>query len=265
MPVARSPWLELLCDSDSFGLGVRGARFSSAPMLGRFHGGHCGGARTGLDISCGCFSQDPRLRRHRMVETGGKRPLASSSILLSFSGTPTHTWSSTFAEPDPLPEARHENSAHNRRRLPRFPAHSQAALPQQPSITFKPDLGQDHGLRHRSAPVRCCWSMFSMRISRSSSPRGMGGRESRRGEDMVRTTAASGYGNGDASAPHEFHRLPPDRDRSIRSCRRLITGLTSADSLSFDYAYGAFRNAEVAPTTVGRSTLSTDGRGNISR
>ena len=78
------PWLELLCGFGMlFGILSRGSAFLAALMLAVFMVALVTALARGLDISCGCFTQDPEVGRiswGRMAEDLGL--LALSAFLL---------------------------------------------------------------------------------------------------------------------------------------------------------------------------------------
>lgn len=80
------PWLELLCGLGLlFGLGVRGSALLISAMLAVFTAAVAAALARGLDISCGCFSQDPASGAIGLWKLAENALLLLSSILLSFS------------------------------------------------------------------------------------------------------------------------------------------------------------------------------------
>lgn len=133
-----------------------------------------------------------------------------------------------------------------------------AASPQQPSITLKPDLDRTMVTAPPRAGEGLLVYLLDEDFEGSFPPGGWVVVNPDSARTWSRTTAASGYGNGDASARMNFYDYLPNEGQIDSLLSPIITGLTSADSLSFDYAYCAFPNAEVGPDTV-ELYLSTDG------
>ncbi|GEM_PF-5676116 len=73
-----------------------------------------------------------------------------------------------------------------------------------------------------------------------------------------RTTLASGYDIGNASARLNFYDYSPNSGQIDSLKSPVVSGLTSSDSLVFDYAYCEFPTGVVGPDTV-EVYLSTDG------
>jgi len=80
------PWVELLCGFGLlFGLFVRGSSLLTTMMLVLFTGAVISGLLRGLDISCGCFTQDPDVAKigwGKVAENAGLIVL-SGFVLLS--------------------------------------------------------------------------------------------------------------------------------------------------------------------------------------
>jgi uncharacterized membrane protein YphA (DoxX/SURF4 family) len=82
------PWIELLCGlALLFGLSVRGSALLSLIMLLIFTGAVTSAVLRGLDISCGCFTQDPSVGKVGWMKVGENVLLivASAFLLVSTS------------------------------------------------------------------------------------------------------------------------------------------------------------------------------------
>ena len=81
------PWVELLCGFCLlFGLFIRGSSLLTMMMLFVFTGAVISGLLRGLDISCGCFTQDPGVSRigwGKVAENTGLILLSGFSLLSS--------------------------------------------------------------------------------------------------------------------------------------------------------------------------------------
>jgi uncharacterized membrane protein YphA (DoxX/SURF4 family) len=87
MPVATVlPWLELVCGFGLiFGIALRANALLVFLMVLVFTAGITSALARGLDISCGCFTQDPaagRIGWTKLVENGGLLVLAAAIYLL---------------------------------------------------------------------------------------------------------------------------------------------------------------------------------------
>jgi len=80
------PWVEILCGFGLlFGLFIRGSSLLTMLMLAVFTAAVISGLLRGLDISCGCFTQDPDVARigwGKVVENAG---LIVLSVFVLFS------------------------------------------------------------------------------------------------------------------------------------------------------------------------------------
>jgi len=80
------PWLELFCGLGLlFGLAARGSALLASLMLIVFTAGVASALARGLDISCGCFTQDPSAGKMGSAKLAENALLLLCSIILSFS------------------------------------------------------------------------------------------------------------------------------------------------------------------------------------
>jgi len=80
------PWIELLCGlAFLFGLFTRGGAFLSFIMLIVFTAAVTSAVLQGLDISCGCFTQDPTVGKVGWMKVGENVLLTGASVFLLFS------------------------------------------------------------------------------------------------------------------------------------------------------------------------------------
>lgn len=80
------PWVELLCGmSLVFGVAVRGGSLVSFAMLVIFTAAVISGIVRGLDISCGCFTQDPKVDKIGWLKVAENSGLIFLSIAAFFS------------------------------------------------------------------------------------------------------------------------------------------------------------------------------------
>jgi uncharacterized membrane protein YphA (DoxX/SURF4 family) len=87
LPIATVlPWVELLCGFGLiFGITLRASALLAFLMVLVFTAGITSALVRGLDISCGCFTQDPaagRIGWAKLVENGGLLVLATAIYLL---------------------------------------------------------------------------------------------------------------------------------------------------------------------------------------
>jgi len=82
------PWLELLCGlALCFGIVVRGSSMLSSAMLLMFTVAVISAVLSGLDISCGCFTQDPAASKVGWVKVGENALLLLISLYVWFRGS----------------------------------------------------------------------------------------------------------------------------------------------------------------------------------
>jgi len=80
------PWIELLCGlALVFGVRTGGGALLSSMMLGVFTIAVVSALLRGLDISCGCFTQDPNVGKVGWLKVGENLLLILASIFLLFS------------------------------------------------------------------------------------------------------------------------------------------------------------------------------------
>lgn len=80
------PWIELLCGmSLVFGVAVRGGSMVSFVMLVVFTAAVISGIMRGLDISCGCFTHDPKVDKIGWAKVAENIGLVLLSIATFFS------------------------------------------------------------------------------------------------------------------------------------------------------------------------------------
>lgn len=80
------PWIELICGmSLVFGVAVRGGSLVSFLMLVMFTAAVISGIARGLDISCGCFTNDPKLDKIGWAKVAENVGLIFLSIAAFFS------------------------------------------------------------------------------------------------------------------------------------------------------------------------------------
>jgi uncharacterized membrane protein YphA (DoxX/SURF4 family) len=80
------PWMELLCAFGLlFGVAVRGSSLVGAVLLVVFTGAVISGVLRGLDISCGCFTQDPSVHKIGWWKVAENSLMFIGSILLVYS------------------------------------------------------------------------------------------------------------------------------------------------------------------------------------
>ncbi|MBI2619578.1 MAG: DoxX family membrane protein [Ignavibacteriales bacterium] len=86
IPAAVIPWIELLCGmAIMFGLLLRGSSLLAGTLLGIFTLAVLTALIRGLDISCGCFTQDPSAARLGWLKVGENLVLISVSVFVYFS------------------------------------------------------------------------------------------------------------------------------------------------------------------------------------
>lgn len=79
------PWMELICGLFLiFGIMLKGSSLLVLLMLLVFTGGVVSGILRGLDISCGCFSQDPNVGRIGWMKVSENIALMLMSLLVLF-------------------------------------------------------------------------------------------------------------------------------------------------------------------------------------
>ena len=82
------PWLELLCGlALCFGIVVRGSSMLSSAMLLMFTVAVISAVLRGLDISCGCFTQDPAASKVGWAKVGENTALLMMSMLVWWLGS----------------------------------------------------------------------------------------------------------------------------------------------------------------------------------
>jgi uncharacterized membrane protein YphA (DoxX/SURF4 family) len=80
------PWLELLCAfALLFGIGVHGSALLTGALLTLFTAAVISALLRGLDISCGCFTQDPSVQKIGWAKVGENLGMIASSVYLLFS------------------------------------------------------------------------------------------------------------------------------------------------------------------------------------
>lgn len=80
------PWIELLCGlALIFGIGYRGASLLTLTMLVIFTAAVISGLFRGLDISCGCFTQDPNVGKIGWLKVGENAGLLLLAMHACFS------------------------------------------------------------------------------------------------------------------------------------------------------------------------------------
>lgn len=80
------PWVEILCGfALMFGLFVRGSSLLTAAMLVIFTAAVISGLLRGLDISCGCFTQDPNVSKIGWGKVAENTGLILLSVFALFS------------------------------------------------------------------------------------------------------------------------------------------------------------------------------------
>lgn len=86
------PWLELLCGFGLlFGILFRGSAFLLSAMLIVFTMAVASGILRGLDISCGCFTQDPTAEKIGWLKIFQNSTLIVLSLFLYYSNTSRFT------------------------------------------------------------------------------------------------------------------------------------------------------------------------------
>lgn len=86
------PWLELLCGfSLLFGISIRGGSLLLSAMLIVFTLAVVSGILRGLDISCGCFTQDPGAGKIGWMKVLQNSTLIVLSLFLYYSNTDRFT------------------------------------------------------------------------------------------------------------------------------------------------------------------------------
>ena len=108
------PWIELLSGlAILFGIFSRGSSLLILIMLVVFTGGVISAVMRGLDISCGCFTQDPSVGKVGWYKVGENIAMILGSIVLFYShalrfsleqyfGTRPRAEAGTIATPHPL-------------------------------------------------------------------------------------------------------------------------------------------------------------------
>lgn len=82
------PWLELLCGfALCFGIAVRGSSMLSSAMLFIFTVAVVSAVLRGLDISCGCFTQDPAASKVGWAKVGENTLLFMVSSYVWYRGS----------------------------------------------------------------------------------------------------------------------------------------------------------------------------------
>jgi uncharacterized membrane protein YphA (DoxX/SURF4 family) len=80
------PWLELLCAfALFFGIAVHGSALLTCAMLTLFTVAVISGLLRGLDISCGCFTQDPSVQKIGWTKVSENLGMIALSMYLLFS------------------------------------------------------------------------------------------------------------------------------------------------------------------------------------
>jgi uncharacterized membrane protein YphA (DoxX/SURF4 family) len=96
------PWIELLCGfSLLFGIFIRGSAFLISAMLIAFTLAVVSGILRGLDISCGCFTQDPAADKIGWMKVLQNSTLIVLSLFLYFSNTERFTLFSYIQQSTP--------------------------------------------------------------------------------------------------------------------------------------------------------------------
>jgi uncharacterized membrane protein YphA (DoxX/SURF4 family) len=86
------PWIELLCGfALLFGVFIRGSALLVSVMLIAFTLAVVSGILRGLDISCGCFTQDPAADKIGWMKVLQNSTLIVLSLFLYFSNTERFT------------------------------------------------------------------------------------------------------------------------------------------------------------------------------
>ncbi len=97
------PWLELLCGfSLLFGIFIRGSAFLLSAMLIVFTLAVTSGILRGLDISCGCFTQDPAVGKIGWMRVFQNSTLIVLSLFLYYSNTNRFTLYSYIQKSSPV-------------------------------------------------------------------------------------------------------------------------------------------------------------------
>lgn len=97
------PWLELLCGfSLLFGIFIRGSAFLLSAMLIVFTLAVISGILRGLDISCGCFTQDPAAGKIGWMKVLQNSTLIVLSLFLYYSNTGRFTLLSYVQRSSPV-------------------------------------------------------------------------------------------------------------------------------------------------------------------
>jgi uncharacterized membrane protein YphA (DoxX/SURF4 family) len=89
IPIAATvlPWLELLCGlAILFGILVRGGSLLASILLLIFTAAAAAAILRGLDISCGCFTQDPRAAALGWGKVWENLGLLCASLVLLYAG-----------------------------------------------------------------------------------------------------------------------------------------------------------------------------------
>lgn len=80
------PWIEVMCGlALIFGIALRGSSLLLASLLVVFTAAVISGLLRGLDISCGCFTQDPSASKIGWQKVGENTGLLLLAVLLFFS------------------------------------------------------------------------------------------------------------------------------------------------------------------------------------
>jgi uncharacterized membrane protein YphA (DoxX/SURF4 family) len=91
------PWLELLCGfAVLFGTGLRGSSFLLTAMLVVFTAAVVSALARGLDISCGCFTQDPAAGRIGWTKVWQNASLVVLTVYLYYSQSTSYSLLSYF-------------------------------------------------------------------------------------------------------------------------------------------------------------------------
>jgi len=95
------PWIELICGfSVLFGVLTRGGSLVLSSMLVVFTAAVVIALFRGLDISCGCFTQDPAAAKIGWLKVLQNSTLIVSSLFLYFSNTESFTLLQYLQKPD---------------------------------------------------------------------------------------------------------------------------------------------------------------------
>jgi uncharacterized membrane protein YphA (DoxX/SURF4 family) len=96
------PWIELICGfSVLFGVLTRGGSLVLSSMLVVFTLAVIIALFRGLDISCGCFTQDPSAAKIGWLKVLQNSTLIVSTLFLYFSSTESFTLLQYLQKPDP--------------------------------------------------------------------------------------------------------------------------------------------------------------------